>query len=114
MELQKKILQQYTSLKSNPTLKEISADTGIQVTRIFRIMNGAMLHLNEYEIFYQRVLDLKQSRSANNLWDECLVQLSPETLSEFEMTFKKKLWLKKLENLGDEALNQETVNLQIS
>ena len=51
MKLQKQVLDQYLELFGRPTLKEISNATGIQLTRVFRILNGRPMKLFEYEIF---------------------------------------------------------------
>jgi len=51
MKLQKKVLDQYLELFGRPTLKEISNGTGIQLTRVFRLLNGRPMKLFEYEIF---------------------------------------------------------------
>ncbi len=55
MSLQKKILQQYRVLYPHQSLRDISKKTGIQLTRVFRLFNGAPMKLNEYEVFYEFV-----------------------------------------------------------
>ena len=42
-------------LNQEPTLKKIAADTGIQITRVFRLFNGSTMKLSEYQIFQHRV-----------------------------------------------------------
>lgn len=49
--LEKEILRRYRKSFPNDTLKMIAAKTGIQVTRVFRIMNGKPMKVTELEIF---------------------------------------------------------------
>lgn len=56
--LQKELLRRYSELMGAPSLKEIAEDTGIQVTRVFRLFNGHEMRMAEYFIFKQRVDEL--------------------------------------------------------
>ena len=56
VEMQKKILKEYCQLNGWPSLREVSDDTGIQRTRVFRIMHGEEMRLGEYQIFKSKVL----------------------------------------------------------
>ena len=68
MQLQEKILNAYQKAYEGPSLNAISIDTGIQVTRVFRIMKGSTMKLNEYEIFQHRIdKKLGQRPSATRL-----------------------------------------------
>lgn len=49
MNLQKKSLERYRQLFPNDTLREISARTGIQITRVFRLFNGKAMKVGELE-----------------------------------------------------------------
>lgn len=53
MDLQKKVIDDVMATHNRPTLKRLSEMTGIQLTRIFRIMNGAEMKLTEYQAFSQ-------------------------------------------------------------
>lgn len=53
--LQTRIIKEYRELFPRYTLRETSAQTGIQLTRIFRIYNGAPMKLGEYELFHEIV-----------------------------------------------------------
>lgn len=59
MSLQANILKDYRALYPQDTLREISERTGIQLTRVFRLLNGSPMKLAEYELFY----DLIESES---------------------------------------------------
>lgn len=58
MTLQQKTLQRYRQLFPNETLREISARTGIQITRVFRLFNGKTMKVVELEAF-ERAIDNK-------------------------------------------------------
>ena len=51
MSLQKKTLQRYRQLFPCDTLREISARTGVQITRVFRLYNGKTMKVKELEAF---------------------------------------------------------------
>lgn len=92
MNLQKLILKQYMLLKNEPTLRAIAAETGIQQTRIFRLMNGSKMKLSEYEIFHQKVKDsMGLSDGIEMLAHECFINLSKESISEIEAFMNRKL-----------------------
>ena len=55
MNMQRKILQRYRQLFPNDTLREVSARTGIQITRIFRLFNGKCMKVEELEAFENAV-----------------------------------------------------------
>jgi len=92
MNIQKVILEQYMELFSEPTLKEIAADTGIQLTRVFRLLNGSAMKLSEYQIFQERVkVKMGLSASLEALAFECSMKLSPTAIKELEGVLKRKL-----------------------
>lgn len=51
MKLQEKILREFQQAFPGETLRNISHLTGIQLTRVFRLMNGSAMKLDEYEAF---------------------------------------------------------------
>lgn len=51
MTLQEKTLQRYRQLFPNQSLRETSARTGIQITRVFRLFNGKIMKVGELEAF---------------------------------------------------------------
>lgn len=53
--LQEKTIHDYFKFFENPTLKQISIDTGINLTRIFRIIHGSPMKLFEFEIFNEKI-----------------------------------------------------------
>ena len=78
--LQTSIIQNYRKIYPDHTLKEISNLTGIQLTRVFRILNGSEMKLSEYSAFTKITSRPKKRISA--LFDECLQKLSDMKLKE--------------------------------
>jgi len=64
MSLQTNILKDYRALFPQDTLREISNRTGIQLTRVFRLLNGSPMKLAEYESFYD-LIELENTKSEN-------------------------------------------------
>ncbi len=57
MNLQDSILKSYRELFGKRTLLSISKHTGLNISRLFRIFNGAKMRLDEYEIFKRCILE---------------------------------------------------------
>ena len=67
MELQEQIIKNYyETFGREKTLKEISNHLGIQITRVFRILNGYEMKLTEYEKF-NSITQLENSKNSKNL-----------------------------------------------
>ena len=92
MDLQKTILNQYMLLNEKPTLKKISEDTGIQLTRVFRILNGSTMKLSEYQIFNKAVKEkMGLTDGLEEVAFECSLRLSPEAIRDLEIYLKRKI-----------------------
>lgn len=63
MQVQKELIESYLKKTSYPGLKEIAAQTGLNISRVFRILNGAKLKLDEYLIFKNLVDDKISDKS---------------------------------------------------
>ncbi len=108
MELQKRIIDQYLNLNPSITLRKISSDTGIQMTRVFRILNGSDMKLAEYEIFRKKVTEkLGLCGVLEELAHECSVLLSDESIKEIEMMMKRKIQIKNLMTQINQTQNLE-------
>lgn len=57
MTLQEKTLQRYRQLFPNQPLREVSARTGIQITRVFRLFNGKVMKVGELEAFEKAITE---------------------------------------------------------
>lgn len=66
MSLQSRVLKEYRQHYPLHTLREISALTGIQLTRVFRLMNGAAMKLEEFEQFNEAIGEKAQIPYQNN------------------------------------------------
>ncbi len=97
MSLQKRVTDFYLKINNYPTLKFISEDTGMQITRTFRILNGAPMKLTEFEIFQQKVKEKMEDRGMKELiLEETWNDLGPEELSEINSFIQKKIKIKKI------------------
>ncbi len=95
--MQKSVLKQYLDLYNNPTLRVMSKDTGIQLTRIFRLLNGSRMKVAEYEIFKKRVNDkIGDGASLEKLALDCSTKLSVSGIREIETLMERKLRLQNL------------------
>jgi hypothetical protein len=112
MELQKVILGQYMLLNCNPTLKKISADTGIQITRVFRLFNGSTMKLSEYQIFQQKVKEkMGLTDTVEAVAFECSLKLQPEAIKEIEVYLRRKLEIWKMKQMSSEKNHLATQQL---
>lgn len=57
MNLQKKTINRYRQLFPNETLRETSAKTGIQITRVFRLFTGRPMKVGELEAFEKAIAE---------------------------------------------------------
>ena len=104
MDLQKTILNQYMLLNGQPTLKKISQDTGIQLSRVFRIFNGSTMKLSEYQVFNKKVKEkLGLTDSLEEIAMECSQRLSPDAIKDLEVFLKRKIETWKLLQISREA-----------
>lgn len=94
MDIQKTILNQYMLLNNGPTFKQIARDTGIQVTRVFRLYNGSTMKLSEYQIFSKKVKEkMGLTGGLEDIAFECSMKLSPESIKDLELYLKRKIQL---------------------
>jgi hypothetical protein len=95
MSLQKKILFRYRQQFPNDTLKEVSARTGIQMTRVFRLFNGKPMKVGELEAL-ERALNVKlaenpQARRLHSLLEEISVTLGENEIKKIMIYAERKL-----------------------
>lgn len=97
MNLQKTILSQYVLLNQEPTLKKISEDTGIQLTRVFRLFNGSVMKLSEYQVFQHRIKEkMGLTDALSEIAFDCSLKLSPEAIKEIDVYLKRKIEIWKI------------------
>lgn len=99
MSLQIKTIQKYKLLFPQETLREVSARTGIQITRVFRILNGKQMKLKEFEAFenaiVSKIAEKKDFSYLNNLIDEVSALLSNEEIIKISNYVERKIQNKK-------------------
>lgn len=94
MKEQNRVLNQYFELYGKVTLKRISKDTGIQITRVFRIINGCEMKLNEYLAFEEQIQKkLGSSAEVKNSIINCIHTLSPRALENLKELIDRKFLL---------------------
>lgn len=99
MESQRQILQNYLELYANPSMRAIADDTGIQLTRVFRLMNGSKMKFEEYQIFTKKI-QLKQGCQLDlqNLFSQFILVMPERAQSELSKLLYRQLELRKLLN----------------
>lgn len=93
MGLQQRTLKQYMELRAQPSLRAIAAETGINQARVFRILNGSRMKLDEWEVFNQIVE--ASLTDMEKLARDCLNELSLEQLAEVRFVMESKLQWKR-------------------
>lgn len=72
---ERETIQRYRKTFPNDTLKVISSKTGIQLTRVFRIMNGKPMKVSELEIF-ENILGQRLGQNKRIMEFENIVKLA--------------------------------------
>lgn len=102
MNLQEIIIKRYFEYYPKHSLRQISKNTNIQITRVFRILNGSQMKLNEYESFDEAISKTKFHTTKTdqfiNLSRECLCHLSDEKISELMIEMNQALKMKSFLN----------------
>lgn len=97
LSIQKKVISEYMRLRENPPLRVIANDTGIQITRIHRILRGHEMKLSEYELFanvvkkYQESENFYDTNEFVNLAKVCFDKLSLNCLQELQYQMEREL-----------------------
>lgn len=100
-ELQASTLSRYLEIHNHPTLKFISVDTSIQITRVFRILNGHEMKISEYEKFECSIArklggNNPQAMNIKRMADKCQQELSPRSIVEISDLMDRKLKIKSM------------------
>ena len=99
MTLQNKTIQRYRQFFPQETLREVSARTGIQITRVFRLFNGKAMKVGELEAF-ERVITKKIAENPNfsrlnMIVEEASSLLTNEELGKIADFFERRVTNKK-------------------
>lgn len=89
---QDKLLARFKEVFGDPTYKEMSEISGINLTRIFRLNNGFEMKMGEY-LKIKKCVDEKIATSSNIkfLFESCLEKLSVKVLKDLEVICARKL-----------------------
>ncbi len=112
--LQKIVWDKYHQLYPNQTLKEISETTGLNLTRIFRIRQGQEMKLCEYETIQniiQKSLTSKKENQLNQIFQDCINNLSQKNMIEIEAKMKSLL---RFHFLKSSHINETNINKNIA
>ena len=77
MSVQSIVLKQFNELYPEAKLREISEKTGIQITRVFRILNGAEMKVSELESFQKATDNPRSHLRFLKLSKDCALTLTP-------------------------------------
>ncbi len=99
MGLQSQIIQEYEFFFGKRTFQQIASHTGIQITRVFRLHNGSLMRLDEYERF-RKLIDerrqvVNQAPLANSI-DSLISSVDWEGRKKIEMIIARYLSKKKI------------------
>jgi hypothetical protein len=98
MNLQKKTIQRYKQFFPNETLRETSARTGIQITRVFRLLNGKAMKVGELEAFERaiayRIAEKPAYAALSSSIETASTLLTDEELRKLAEYVQRKLALK--------------------
>jgi hypothetical protein len=95
MSLQQTTVQRYRQIFPQDTLREVSARTGIQITRVFRLFSGKPMKVGELEAFQsvitKKIASNPGSARFSSLVDEALALLTDDELSKLNHYIERKI-----------------------
>ncbi len=99
MQTQIQLLKAYRDLYGSISFRQISEQTGIQQTRVFRIFNGHEMRVKEFDIF-KKLITIKGEKHSKLFLclQEASQKLSNEYLMSLERELERKLELWNLQN----------------
>ncbi len=112
MRLENKIIERYRQLFPKETLKESSARTGIQITRVYRLFLGKPMKVHELEAF-EKAINEGMSTNPNHsrltyVLEEASALLTNEELGKLADYFERRVENKKFVRSYIRPLFQET------
>ncbi|MBT3235562.1 MAG: hypothetical protein HN353_06405 [Bdellovibrionales bacterium] len=103
--LQQSLLKRYHSLFGDKTYRQIAHDSGIQLSRVYRIFNGSEMKIGEY----QSLLEQMNGKSRDqvrviSLTLQCMTQLSQKGQVELERLLQRRVYLSQLQYQAGSSL----------
>jgi hypothetical protein len=103
MNLQQKILQRYRQIYPKDSLKEISNRTGIQQTRVFRLLQGKAMKVKELEVFEEiineKIAEKQNFSRLSSIVEEASCILTNEEISKVSSYISRKVLVRKYSRL---------------
>jgi predicted transcriptional regulator len=95
MQIQRKILREFNRLYGDLSIKKKSEVTGIQTTRMFRLLKGAEMKVGELEKLQEAICIKRDNRVCTvlTLAHKCSYELSGEALKEVCSYLQRRLRL---------------------
>jgi hypothetical protein len=113
MSLQNKTIQRYRLIFPEETLREISLRTGIQITRVFRILNGKQMKLNEFEAFENvikfKIAEKSHCSQLNRLIEDASSNLTNEEIGKIADYIERKIQNKKFSRTYIKPLFEDVI-----
>jgi hypothetical protein len=112
MNLQQKTIRRYRQHFPQDSLRDISAKTGINFTRVFRIFNHQPMKLSEFEVFNQMIQNKEAQSSKKRSLMIKMEDLMP-LMSDYELQFFIQIVERKIFN-NKIKLNEFTTHSSIT
>lgn len=99
--MQIEVLREYKRVSGDVTISAISKDTGIQRTRVYRILSGSEMRLGEYAVFKSRIQEMGgEVKNEAHLLRDCVatVKIDGRAIKDFRHQIERKVELRSLVN----------------
>ncbi len=115
MSLQQRTIQRYRQLFPQDTLRETSSRTNIQITRVFRLLNGKTMKVGELEAFEdvinQKLTEKTGPHNIHMILEDALFLLTSEELKQVAQYIERKNQLRRFIRT---QFNDTSFNTQIA
>lgn len=95
LDVQKKMLKSFMESYGSPTLKKASQLTGIQMTRLFRILNGYEMRLGEYLMLEKLIHQRQGIGPLDDIIMSCQRTLGPNSKRRIQALIERQLELER-------------------
>jgi hypothetical protein len=113
MSSQQKVINRYRQIFPNETLRETSARTGIQITRVFRLLSGKRMRVEELEAFeraiHSKLAENPDQKRLASLIEEALAVLGPDELGRITDFVERKVLGKRYARQYGEYFTQNAI-----
>jgi hypothetical protein len=92
--LQQNLLSSYRRNFAKSSYRQISQETGLSQSRVFRIFNGSEMKIGEYQLLLEQIG--RSSSTQYNLLSlatQCIAALSDRSLVELESLLQRRIYL---------------------